>query len=84
MLRRVRTLPAMLMVFCDEWERPDFVLDNEWLQIDYLYITNRVYEFTTELLRTRDVTIHYIFKIHNLFFNHIDVCVRRLTRKRVQ
>jgi hypothetical protein len=85
MLRRARKLRAIFLAFSDEWERPDLVLDNEeWRQIDYLlHITHPFYEFTTELSRTRDVTVHYTFKMYNLLFDHIDGCIRQLTRKRV-
>jgi hypothetical protein len=68
MLRRARKLRAIFLAFSDEWERPDLVLDSEeWRQIDYLlHITHPFYEFTTELSRTRDVTVHYTFKMYNL------------------
>ncbi|KAF3399953.1 hypothetical protein F1880_007972 [Penicillium rolfsii] len=49
------------------------------------YITKFIRsDFTTELLRTRDITSYYTFKMYNLLFDYIDAATSRLAKKRAK
>jgi hypothetical protein len=55
-----------------------------WWQIDYLlYITEPFFDYTTQLSKTRDVTAHYVFKIYNKLYDHLERSQVQLRRKRV-
>ena len=85
MLRRAKRLRSIFTPFCAEYDRTDLMLDGEeWRQVDYLlWITQPFYEFTTELSKTKDVTTHHVFKIYNLLFEHLELSISQLRRKRV-
>lgn len=85
MLRRAKRLQSFFQPFCDEYERPDMVLDDEeWRQVDYLlYITQPFFDFTVELSKTRDATTHHVFLIYNKLFEHLELSITQLTRKRI-
>jgi hypothetical protein len=85
MLRRAKRLQAILTPFCKEYDREDLILNNEeWRQIDYLLcITEPFFIYTTQLSKTRDVTAHYVFKIYNKLFEHLEQSMKQLRRKRV-
>jgi hypothetical protein len=56
----------------------------EWRQVDYLlYITQPFFDYTTQLSKTRDITAHYVFKIYNKLFEHLEQSMNQLRRKRV-
>ena len=56
----------------------------EWRQVDYLLcITKPFFDYTTQLSRTRDITAHYVFKIYNKLFEHLERSMNQLRRKRV-
>lgn len=84
MLRRAKRLRSFFQPFCDEYERPEMVLeDEEWRQVDYLlFITQPFFDFTVELSKTRDVTTHHVFLIYNKLFEHLELSITQLTRKR--
>jgi hypothetical protein len=85
MLRRAKRLKSALNLFCSEYGRNDLSLDgDEWRQIEYLlWITQPFFTFTTALSRTKDVTVHLIFEIYNKLFDHLEISIRQLKRKRV-
>jgi hypothetical protein len=68
-----------------EHGHPQFRLNaDEWRQIDYLLcITQPFYKWTTGLSKTKDITIHNIFRIYNLLFDHLERSIRQLRRKKV-
>ncbi|EED18941.1 hypothetical protein TSTA_126490 [Talaromyces stipitatus ATCC 10500] len=56
----------------------------EWRQIEYLlWITQPFFKFTTALSQTKDVIFHVIFSIYNKLFDHLEVSICRLQRKKV-
>ena len=58
--------------------------EEEWCQIDYLlYITEPFFYYTTKLLKTRDVTIHLVFKIYNVLFEHLEQLTKQLRQKHI-
>lgn len=84
MLRRAKRLRSYFPSFCTEWDRVDLVLDDEeWRQVDYLLLlTEPFFDFTLELSKTKDVTAHYVFKIYNKLFEHLEKSISQLQRKR--
>ncbi|KAJ6064672.1 hypothetical protein N7444_000325 [Penicillium canescens] len=84
MLRGAKRLRSLFQPFCDEYERPDLVLDDEeWRQVDYLlFITQPFFDFTVELSKTRDATTHHVFLICNKLFEHLELSITQLTRKK--
>jgi hypothetical protein len=42
-----------------------------------------IFEYTTEISKTRDVTSHLVFKIYNALFEHLEKSMKQLQRKRV-
>ncbi|KAJ5471453.1 hypothetical protein N7530_008810 [Penicillium desertorum] len=85
MLRRAKRLRTIFSLFCIEYDCEEMLLsEQEWRQIDYLlYITEPFFDYTTQLSKTRDVTAHYVFKIYNKLFDHLERSQAQLRRKRV-
>jgi hypothetical protein len=85
MLRRAKRLRSIFTLFCIEYETEEMLLsDQEWRQIDYLLcITEPFFDYTTQLSKTRDITAHFVFKIYNKLFAHLEKSMRQLQRKRV-
>ncbi|QKX61420.1 uncharacterized protein TRUGW13939_08568 [Talaromyces rugulosus] len=85
MLRRAKRLRAIFSLFCAEYDCEEMLLsEHEWRQIDYLLcITEPFFDYTTQLSKTRDVTAHYVFKIYNRLFDHLERSQTQLQRKRV-
>ncbi|KAA8646752.1 uncharacterized protein ATNIH1004_005427 [Aspergillus tanneri] len=83
MLRRAKRLRDIFTRFCADYDCEEMLLNNkEWRQIDYLlYITEPFFLYTTELLKTREVTIHLVFKIYNALFEHLEKSMKQLRRK---
>ncbi|KAJ5364993.1 uncharacterized protein N7496_010706 [Penicillium cataractarum] len=68
MLRRVKRLCAIFTPFC----------------VDYLLcITKPFFDYTTQLSKTRDITAHYVFRVYNKLFEHLEQSMKQLRRKRV-
>ena len=85
MLRRAKRLSSVFNLYCEQYGHPQFKLDKEeWRQIDYLLcITEPFYKFTTSLSKTKNVTIHNVFRVYNKLFDHLDASIRMLLRKKV-
>lgn len=85
MLRRAKRLRGFFQPFCEEYDCKEMLpSEEEWRQIDYLlYITEPFFYYTTELSKTRDVTVHLVFKIYNALFEHLEQLKKQLRRKRV-
>ncbi|KAF7174239.1 hypothetical protein CNMCM6106_008367 [Aspergillus hiratsukae] len=85
MLRRAKRLSSIFNLYCDQHGHPQFKIDKEeWRQIDYLLcITQPFYKFTTGLSKTKNVTIHNVFRVYNRLFDHLDTSICTLQRKRV-
>ncbi|KAJ5316470.1 hypothetical protein N7476_006777 [Penicillium atrosanguineum] len=85
MLRRAKRLRDIFAPFYTEYDCEEMLLnDEEWRQVDYLLcITEPFFDYTTQLSKTRDVTAHYIFKIYNKLFEHLEQSMKQLRRKRV-
>ncbi|KAG0153110.1 hypothetical protein PDIDSM_2069 [Penicillium digitatum] len=85
MLRRAKRLRAIFSLFCTEYDCEEMLLsEQEWRQIDYLLcITEPFFDYTTQLSKTRDVTAHYVFKIYNKLFDHLERSQAQLRRKRL-
>lgn len=83
MLRRAKRLRDIFTQFCADYDCEEMVPNNEeWRQIDYLlYITEPFFLYTTELSKTREVTIHLVFKIYNALFEHLEKLMKQLRRK---
>ncbi|KAG0160693.1 hypothetical protein PDIDSM_8223 [Penicillium digitatum] len=83
--RRAKRLRAIFSLFCTEYDCEEMLLsEQEWRQIDYLLcITEPFFDYTTQLSKTRDVTAHYVFKIYNKLFDHLERSQAQLRRKRV-
>jgi hypothetical protein len=84
MLRRAKRLRSIFAPFCAEYDCEEMLLqDEEWRQVDYLLcITEPFFNYTTQLSKTRDVTAHYVFKIYNKLFEHLEQSMKQLQRKR--
>lgn len=84
MLRRAKRLHNIFTLFCAEHGCEEMLLqDEEWRQVDYLLcITEPFFDYTTQLSKTRDVTAHYVFKIYNKLFEHLERSMKQLQRKR--
>lgn len=85
MLRRAKRLQSTFNRFCSEYRLTDLMLcHEEWRQIGYLlWITQPFFKFTTALSKTKDVTIHLVFKIYNNLFEHLDGSIAQLQRKKL-
>jgi hypothetical protein len=85
MLRRAKRLRSDLDRFCLEYEAIHLKMtSDEWRQIDYLLcITQPFFKFTTALSKTKDITIHSVFRIYNQLFSHLEGSIRQLRRKKV-
>ncbi|ODM20081.1 hypothetical protein SI65_05067 [Aspergillus cristatus] len=85
MLRRAKRLSSSFNLYCEQYGHPQFKLDKEeWRQIDYLLcMTEPFYKFTTSLSKTKNVTIHSVFKVYNKLLDHLDASIRVLQRKKV-
>lgn len=85
MLRRAKRLTLVYDNYCEQHDQLRFKLNKEeWRQIDYLLcLTEPFYKFTTVLSKTKDVTIHNVFRVYNRLFDHFDASIRQLKRKKV-
>lgn len=85
MLRRAKRLRLIFDQFCLKYGLSHLMLDHEdWRQIDYLlWITQPFFKFTTLLSKSKDVTIHLVFRIYNMLFEHLEKSIRQLQRKKV-
>ncbi|KAJ5379647.1 uncharacterized protein N7496_002075 [Penicillium cataractarum] len=86
MLRRAKRLRATFDEYCPEYDLQDLVLSpDEWRQIDYLLtITQPFFTFTTTLSKTKDVSVHIVFGIYNMLFDHLEKSIAQLARKKVK
>jgi len=85
MLVRAKKLQQAFDAFCSQYDQEHFALSQEqWRQVDYLIcILQPFHRFTTLLSKSKDVTIHRVFKVYNKLFDHIEKSIRQLRRKRV-
>jgi hypothetical protein len=85
MLQRAKRISSTLNEYCDHHRHPQFRLNaEEWRQVDYLLcITQPFWKFTTGLSKTKNVTIHNVFRVYNRLFDHLDTSIRQLQRKKV-
>lgn len=85
MLARAKKLQQAFDAFCSQYDQEHFALSQEqWRQVDYLLcILQPFHRFTTLLSKTKDVTIHRVFKVYNKLFDHLEKSIRQLRRKRV-
>jgi hypothetical protein len=84
-LRRAKRLRDIFTPFCAQYSCEEMLLNREeWRQVDYLlYITQPFFDYTTQLSKTRDITAHYVFKIYNKLFEHLEQSMNQLRRKRM-
>jgi hypothetical protein len=85
MLRCAKRLQAFFILFCEEYDCKEMLLDSEdWRQIDYLLcLTEVFFEYTQALSKTQDVTVYLVFRIYNALFVHLEESMKQLRRKRV-
>lgn len=85
MLRRAKRLSLEFDRYCEQHEHPQFQLNkDEWRQVDYLLcLTEPFYRFTTRLSKTKNVTIHNVFRVYNTLFDHLEASIRQLRRKKM-
>ena len=84
-LRRAKRLRLIFDQYYLKYNQSYLILDQEqWRQVDYLlWITQPFFKYTTALSKTRDVTVHLVFTIYNLLFEHLEKSIHQLQRKRV-
>lgn len=85
MLQRAKRLQSDLDQYCRAF-RVDHLMINseEWRQIDYLLcLTKPFFDFTSVMAKTKDITIHGVFGVYNLLFDHLEASIRQLRRKKV-
>jgi hypothetical protein len=85
MLARAKKLQQAFDAFCSQYDQGHFALSQEqWRQVDYLLcILEPFHRFTTLLCKTKNVTIHRVFKVYNKLFDHLEKSINQLRRKRV-
>lgn len=85
MLQRAKRLQSDLDQYCLTYRVNHLMIDSdEWRQIDYLLcLTKPFFRFTTALSKTKDITIHSVFSIYNMLFDHLEASIRQLRRKKV-
>jgi hypothetical protein len=85
MLRRAKRLHDIFDKYCKDYTQTHFALSIEgWRQIDYLLcILQPFFTLTTLVCRTKDSSIHLIFRIYNKLFDHLERSIRQLRRKKV-
>jgi hypothetical protein len=85
MLARAKKLHQTFDAFCCQYDREHLSLGQEqWRQVDYLIcILQPFHRFTNVLSKSKDVTIHRVFKVYNKLFDHLEKSIRQLRRKRV-
>lgn len=85
MLQRTKRLQSDLDKYCLMERLANLKLGlDEWRQIDYLLcLTKPFFIYTTTFSKTKDVTIHQVFKLYNELFKHLESSVRQLSRKKV-
>lgn len=84
MLRRAKRLQPTFDKFCTGYGHPHLMLDQEeWRQIEYLLWITESFKFTTTLSKTKDISIHMVFSIYNKLFDHIEISIQQLQRKKV-
>ena len=85
MLTRAKKLQQVFDDFCCQYDQERLALRQEqWRQVDYLLsILQPFHRFTTILSKTKDVTIHLVFKINNKLFEHLEKSIRQLRGKKV-
>lgn len=85
MLQRAKRLSAVFDRYYVEHNYTEFSLNaEEWRQIDYLIrITQPFHKWTTSLSKVKDVTLHNIFRVYNMLFDHLESSMRQLRRKKV-
>jgi hypothetical protein len=86
MLRRAKRLRNTCDRYCAESGAQHLTLNSdEWRQIDYLLsLTQPFYYYTTCLSKTKETTIHSVFAIYNLLFDHLEKSIAQLARKKVK
>lgn len=86
MLRRAKKLQNVCDKYCTECGLSDLILtEDEWKQIDYLLsITQPCFNFASVLSKTKDVTIHIVFSIHNQLFDHLEKSSNQLRQKKAK
>jgi hypothetical protein len=85
MLRRAKRLHDTFDKYCKDYTQTHFALSIEgWRQIDYLLcILQPFFTLTTLVCRTKDSSIHLVFRIYNKLFDHLERSIRQLRRKKV-
>lgn len=85
MLHRAKRLESSFDRFCSEYAHTHLQITlDEWHQVDYLLcITQPFFQFTTALLKTKDVTIHTVFSIYNRLFDHLERSIQQLKHKKI-
>lgn len=85
MLRRAKGLYATFNNYCQDYSQPHFALSLEdWRQIDYLlYILQPFFTFTILVCRTKDSSIHLVFRVYNKLFDNLERSMSQLRRKKV-
>jgi hypothetical protein len=85
MLRRAKRLQSDINQYCETYGVTQFMINSEeWRQIDYLLcLTKPFFDFTSVLTKTKDITIHGVFRIYNLLFEHLERSIQQLSRKKV-
>jgi hypothetical protein len=85
MLQRAKRLQPYFDRYCRLESLDNLQLDSdEWRQLEYLLcLTKPFFLYTTTFSKTKDVTIHHVFKLYNELFKHIEASIRQLRKKKV-
>jgi hypothetical protein len=85
MLQRAKRLQSYLNRYCRLESLDNLMLDSdEWRQIEYLlYLTRPFFLYTSTFSKTKDVTIHQVFRLYNQLFKHLEASINQLKRKKV-
>jgi hypothetical protein len=85
MLARAKKLQQAFDAFCSQYDQGHFALSQEqWRQVEYLLcVLEPFHRFTPLLCKTKNATIHRVFKVYNKLFDHLEKSINQLRRKRV-
>lgn len=86
MLQRAKRLQPYFNKYCHIECLDNLKLDSEeWRQVDYLLcLTRPFFLYTSTFSKTKDVTIHQVFKLYNELFKHLEASISQLKKKKVR
>jgi hypothetical protein len=86
MMKRAHKLRTEITKYWQQYPDPELppLSSTEWKHIDYLIeILHPFEQYTNWAAKTNGPTIHLVFEIYNMLFDHIDRQIEKLQRKRL-